>query len=348
MHYSRTGVSNAIERLALVRRTLASRHFGLRAEDGAARDLPMAACFASKPRYATFLPMRKGILLALLCAAPVWAQLQGFGKEELIRYTSKNPFGRFDDGRPKIPDEMIAALKNASSEMVFGPLRRAGFQNQWEGGWQLVHPEQKLLGRAFTAQFMPVRPDVNDVIEADAKAAGLGRNNNQRVIDQLQPGDVLVVDLFGKIEEGTFAGDNLATAIHAASGNGFIIDGAVRDLDGIYPLNFPVYVRGFHVTAIGNVMLTGINVPVRIGNATVMPGDLVLGDREGVTFIPPHVVEDVVNAARITELHDQWTKERLATGKYKASELYPSPRDPAMQKEYEAWLAQKKKELGLK
>jgi regulator of RNase E activity RraA len=292
--------------------------------------------------------MRKAMLLALLCAAPVWAQLQGFGKEDLLHYTAKNPFPRSEDGRPKIPDELIEALKNASSEMVFGPLRRAGFQNQWEGGWQLVHPEHKLVGRAFTAQFMPVRPDVNEVIEADAKAAGLGRNNNQRVIDQLKPGDVLVVDLFGKIEEGTFAGDNLATAIHAATGNGFIIDGAVRDLDGIFPLNIPVYVRGFHVTAIGNVMLTGINVPVRIGNTTVMPGDLVLGDREGVTFIPPSVVEDVVNAAKITELHDVWTKERLATGKYTASELYPSPRDPALQKEYNDWLAQKKKELGLK
>jgi regulator of RNase E activity RraA len=292
--------------------------------------------------------MRKLILLLVLCAAPTWAQLQGFSKEDLIHYTAKNPFSRFDDGRPKIPDELIEGLKNASSEMVFGPIRRAGFLNQWEGGWQIVHPEQKLIGRAFTAQFMPVRPDVNDVIEADAKAAGLGRNNNQRVIDQLQPGDVLVVDLFGKIEEGTFAGDNLATAIHAATGNGFIIDGAVRDLDGIFPLNIPVYVRGFHVSAIGNVMLTGINVPIRVGNATVMPGDLVLGDREGLTFIPPHLVEDVVNSAKITELHDQWTKDRLATGKYTASELYPSPRDPAVRKEYEAWLEGKKKELGLK
>jgi regulator of RNase E activity RraA len=113
-------------------------------------------------------------------------------------------------------------------------------------------------------------------------------------------------------------------------------------------LNIPVYVRGFHVTAIGNVMLTGINVPVRIGNATVMPGDLVLGDREGLTFIPPHVVEDVVNAAKITELHDIWTKDKLSTGKYTASELYPSPRDEALRKEYEAWLEGKKKELGLK
>ena len=167
------------------------------------------------------------------------------------------------------------------------------------------------------------------------------------MIDALQPGDVLVVDLFGKIEGGTFAGDNLATAIHAATGQGFVIDGAIRDLDGIHPLNIPIYVRGFHVSALRDVMLMGLNVPVRIGRSTVMPGDIVVGDREGVTFVPPHLVRAVVKQAKVTELHDIWTKGKLATGKYKASELYPSPQDDALKKEYAEWLAQKKRELGL-
>jgi regulator of RNase E activity RraA len=155
------------------------------------------------------------------------------------------------------------------------------------------------------------------------------------------------VDLFGKIEEGTFAGDNLAAAIHAATGNGFVIDGAVRDLDGIYPQNIPVYVRGFHVSAIGNVMLTGINVPVRIGETTVMPGDLVVGDREGLNFIPAQIVADVARTSKMTELHDVWTKEKFATGKYKSTDLYPRPRDPALIKEFEEWRNQELKKLGL-
>jgi regulator of RNase E activity RraA len=112
-------------------------------------------------------------------------------------------------------------------------------------------------------------------------------------------------------------------------------------------LNIPIYVRGFHVSAIGDVMLTGINVPVRIGETTVMPGDIVVGDREGLTFIPPHLMDSVSKASIITELHDVWTKERLATGKYKASDLYPSPRDPKMKEEYEKWLAGEKKKLGI-
>jgi regulator of RNase E activity RraA len=231
--------------------------------------------------------------------------------------------------------------------MLWGPLRGAGFELQWAGGWQIIHPEKKLVGRVFTAVFMPVRPDVNEIIEADAKEKGLGRNNNQRVIDALQPGDVLVVDMFGKVENGTFAGDNLASAIHGATGNGFVIDGGVRDLDGIYPQDFPVYVRGFHVSAIKDVMLMGMNVPIRIGGTTVMPGDVVVGDREGLTFIPPHVVKEAAERSKLTELHDIWTKGKLSTGKWKASELYPRPSDPKLIQEYEDWLAKEKKKLGI-
>jgi regulator of RNase E activity RraA len=291
--------------------------------------------------------MTKIFVVLLFASAPLWGQLQGFSKEELIKYTAKAPYERFADGRPNVPANFIEALRAASSEMLFGPLQRAGFRNQWEGGWKIVHPEIKLIGRAFTAQFMPLRPDVHDIIEADAKAAGQQGSNNQRVINMLQPGDVLVVDLFGKIEQGTFAGDNLAAAIFAATGNGFVIDGAVRDLDGIYPQNIPVYVRDFHVSAIGNVMLTGVNVPVRIGNVTVMPGDIVVGDREGLNFVPAQIVADVARASKMTELHDVWTKEKFATGRYKSTDLYPRPRDPALLAEFEQWRDQQLKELGL-
>ena len=290
--------------------------------------------------------MKKCILALLLVATPMLAQLDGFSREDLIKYTSMSPFGRLNDGRPNIPKKYIEGLKSASSEMMWGPLRNANFVNQWSGGWQIVHPEKKLIGRVVTAQFMPLRPDVHEIIEGDNNP-DKSVSNNQRVINALRPGDVLVVDLFGKIEQGTFAGDNLTASIYAATGNGFVIDGSVRDLDGIYPQNVPVYVRGFHVSALGNVMLTGINVPIRVGDTTVMPGDLVVGDREGLTFIPAHMVPEVYRRAKITELHDIWTKDKFASGKYKSSELYPRPKDPALIKEYEDWLATRKKELGI-
>ena len=101
------------------------------------------------------------------------------------------------------------------------------------------------------------------------------------------------------------------------------------------------YFRGATPTSYREVMLTGINVPVRIGAATVLPGDIVFGDREGLTFIPPHLIENILNEAEITHIHDEWTKAKLLTGKYKSSELYPSPADPVLKREYEAYLKQK-------
>jgi regulator of RNase E activity RraA len=273
------------------------------------------------------------------------AQIFTFSREQMIKYTARNPFERFPDGRPKVPDSILEKVRGLSVEEVWSVLPRQGYQNQYADGWRILHPGKKLVGRAVTAQFMPVRPDLGDLITAEGKAAGKHGGQNQWVIDMLQPGDVIVVDLFGKIENGTFVGDNLATAIYAATRTGFVIDGGIRDLEGIVPLDLAGYFRGAHPSALSGVMLTGVNIPVRIGNATVMPGDVVFGDRTGVYFIPPHLVEEVVNRAEETHIHDEWTKQKFLTGKYKSSDLYSTPRDPALRQEYEEY---KKKRLAEK
>ncbi|MFN0168302.1 MAG: RraA family protein [Bryobacteraceae bacterium] len=287
--------------------------------------------------------MMRWFVLTLLLLPSAFGQIFQFTPEQMIKFTPKNPFERFLDGRPKAPDSLLDKMKGLSCEEILGVLNGAKFINQFEGNWRLLHPGRKLIGRAVTAQFMPYRPDIAEIAEADAHAKGLGKNANQRVIDMLQPGDVLVVDLFGKIEQGTFVGDNLATAIYSATRTGFVIDGAIRDLEGIYPIEMGAYFRGVHPSAIGNVMLTAVNVPVRIGNATVLPGDVVFGDREGIFFVPPQYLEEIVKRADETHVHDEWTKAKFLTGKYKASELYPSPSDPALKKEYQEYL---KKRLG--
>jgi 4-hydroxy-4-methyl-2-oxoglutarate aldolase len=281
------------------------------------------------------------IVTLVVLFLPAQAQVFTFTREQMIKYTAQNPFDRFEDGRPKVPDALLEKAKGLSAEEIFAVLPGAKFPNQYEGNWQLLHPGRKLVGRAVTAQFMPYRPDVAEVAEARAKAKGLGPNSNQRVIDMLQLNDVVVVDLFGKIDNGTFIGDNLATAIYAATKTGFVVDGAIRDLEGIFPIEMAGYFRGVHPSPIGNVMLTGVNIPVRIGNATVMPGDLVFGDREGVYFVPPHLVEQILTKAQETHVHDEWTKMKLLTGKYRSSEIYGSPTDPALKKEYEEYLREK-------
>lgn len=276
----------------------------------------------------------KVLSIIALFAFTLEAQVFTLSRDQIIEYTAKNPFERFPDGRPKVPDALLAKFNAMSAEEVWTILDRVGYKNQYEGHWRILHPEKKLIGRAVTAQFMPFRADVNEVLDAKAKAAG-HRNGNQYVLDMLGPGDVIVVDLFGKEEGGTFVGDNLATYVYQATKAGMVIDGSIRDLEGIFPIEMGAYFRSVHPTPIDNVMLTGINVPIRIGGATVMPGDVVFGDREGVYFVPPQFVEQIVKNADELHIHDEWTQMMMKTGKYKSSEIYPSPKDPELKRQYE-------------
>ena len=295
--------------------------------------------------------MKRHVLLFalafVLAPSAASAQLFGLTKEQMIEWTAQNPFERFPDGRPKVPDTYIERARELSAEEVLAVLPGKQFRNQYEDGFQVLHPGKKLVGRAFTIQFMPVRPDLDAVVNAKAKAAGLAdRMNNQVAIDMLQPGDVLVVDLFGLKENGTIVGDNLFYYVmKATKGGGLVVDGAIRDLEGISNMDMPAYFRGSHPSAIGNVMITGINVPIRIGKATVMPGDLVFGDREGVYFIPPALVQQVVENADTIHIHDEWTRKKFDEGKYKSSEIYGTPKDPALKKEYDDYLKMRLDEL---
>jgi 4-hydroxy-4-methyl-2-oxoglutarate aldolase len=286
---------------------------------------------------------------ALVTPALARAQLFTLTKEQMIEYTAQNPFDRFPDGRPKVPDALIERAREMSAEEVWSILPGKGFRNQWADGFQVLHPDKKLVGRAFTVQFMPLRPDLDGVINAKAKANGIERMYNQIPIDMLQPGDVLVVDLFGQNEGGTIVGDNLFYYVMKATrGGGLVVDGAIRDLDGISKMDMPAYFRSAHPSALTNVVITGINVPVRIGKATVMPGDLVFGDAEGIYFIPPALVEAVVDNADIIHIHDEWTRKKFDEGKYKSTEIYGSPKDPALKKEYEEYLKKRLEEIRKK
>lgn len=288
-------------------------------------------------------------LAALSAASPARAQVFSLSKEELTEYTAQNPFERFPDGRPKVPDDLMQRARGMSAEEVWAVLPGKGFRNQYEDGFQVLHPEKKLVGRAFTVQFMPARPDVEGVATNRAKAKGAVRLNNQMALDMLQPGDVLVVDLFGKKDGGTIVGDNLFYYVNKAThGGGMVVDGSIRDLDGISENDMPAYFRAAHPSAIANVMLTAVNVPVRIGNVTVMPGDLVFGDREGVYFIPPALAKEVLDHADEVHIHDEWTRKKFDEGKYKSSEIYPSPRDEGLKKEYAEYLKKRLAELRKK
>jgi len=284
--------------------------------------------------------------MTYVAPASTRAQLLSFSKQDLVDYTAQEPFDRLPDGRPKVPNDLLERARELSSEEIWAVLEQRGFHNQYADGFQILHPGKPMVGRAFTVQFMPLRPDVDEIAKNKAKGRGIPRLTNQTAIDMLQPGDVLVVDIFGKKANGTIVGDNLFYYVmRATNGSGLVVDGSIRDLNGISEIDMPAYFRSADPTPIGNAMLTGINIPVRIGGVTVMPGDLVVGDREGVYFIPPQLVREVLDRADEIHVHDEWTKKKFDEGKYKSSEIYSTPADPKLLQEYQEYLKRRLEEI---
>lgn len=274
-------------------------------------------------------------------ATPGHGQLGLFSSEQRIAFTPEWHGDRFPDGRPQVPDAVLQRLKSVTADEAWDVLQEAGFRNQFEGGWKVLNPGERLVGRVVTAVFMPRRPDVDSVIRANGKKESRIGDENSWVIDILQPGDVLVVDLFGKIRYGTFAGDNLSTAIFTKSHNGLIVNGAVRDVTGIQQIpGFEVYVRGVDPSALENAMLTGINVPIRIGDTTIMPGDIALGDPEGITFIPPQLAQKVADDTEMDRLVDEWGHMMLREGKYTPGQI-DARWTREMIEQFNQWLAKK-------
>jgi regulator of RNase E activity RraA len=290
-----------------------------------------------------------GLAVALCFATQGFAQLGMFSKEQRLELTRAWDGERFQDGRPKVADSVLARLKTVSAEEAWGVLLGAGYRHQFEGGWKVINPGDRLVGRVVTAVFMPLRPDVNAVIDEYGKKEGrVGGGQNSWVIDTLQPNDVLVVDLFGKIEGGTFAGDNLSTSIFAKSGTGLVVDGAVRDVSGISEIKgFRCYVRDFDPSGIAEVTLMGINVPIRIGKVAVMPGDVVVSDPEGLTFIPPQLAEKVVDSAEQTHLVDDWGHRMLRERRYSPGQI-DGAWTKQMIEEFNRWAEQQGSKVRLK
>lgn len=291
-----------------------------------------------------------GILTAL-CALPALAQIGMFTKDQLLAITSEWKGERFPDGRPKVSDEVLDRLATVDAEEAWGTLRGAGYPLQFEGNFKTVNVKvggPRLVGRAVTAAFVPFRKDFNDYINASGKKEGrVGRGQNSWIIDTLVKRDVMVVDVFGKIEDGTIIGDNLGTSIMAKTGTGLVVDGAIRDVSGNQEIEgFQIYARGFHPSALHNATLAGINVPIRIGGVTVLPGDVVVSDPEGVTFIPPYLAEKVAEESERLHMVDEWGHKMLREGKYTPGEI-DTEWTPKMIEEFNAYSESKGSKVRL-
>jgi len=265
----------------------------------------------------------------------------------VMQCTPKWAGPRMEDGRPLISDDIMERMKNVSITMAWSIVRGAGYNNCYETnlGWEVIHPDKTIVGRVLTAQYMPSHPDYNRAIMKQGRAEGRIGNSNSWPIDMLKKGDVYVADCFGKVLDGTLIGDNLANAIYANSGNGVIFNAGVRDLEGIEAVEgFNAWHKGADPSFLREVMLTAINIPIRIGRAVACPGDIVLAKREGIVFIPAHLAEKVVTDSEAMTLRDMFGHQRLREGKYTPGQI-DRRWTPEIQDDFRNWLKENIDEL---
>lgn len=259
-------------------------------------------------------------------------------RDDIIQLTPLWQGDRFDDGRPRVPDDILRRMEYVTTEEAWGVCWEKGYRFQFEGNWVNLHPERILVGRAVTGVFVPHRPDLHDyLMQYGHEQEGRVGAMNSWVIQTLVKDDVIVIDLFGKIEKGTFSGGNLSTAIAARTGRGQVIYGSIRDAQQVLKINeLATFCKGIHPTGIDEVTLVGLNVPCRIGAATCMPGDVVLGTVSGVVFIPPHLAEEVVERSEQTRLREAFGFQRLREGVYTSSQM-DTQWTPEIEADFEDW-----------
>ena len=262
------------------------------------------------------------LIICLILILPGSILAQELNRDQMLWYTQEWKGERFKDGRPKVPDNILERMKAVSIEEAWGVLRNKGYHNQFAGGWEMLHPDQAMVGRALTVQYMPNRPEfAKRVMDKGHKEGRIG-NYNSWPIDMLVDGDVYVGDLWGKIKDGTLIGDNLGNSIYAKSKNGVVFDGGSRDLEGLSKIEgFNAFVRGWDPSFLQEAMLMGINVPIQIGEVAVFPGDIVLAKKEGIVFIPSHLAEEVLINAEFIALRDKFGHMRLREGTYTPGQI---------------------------
>lgn len=279
-----------------------------------------------KPVNQTNKPMTKKLLtVLLLCSAmavTTRAQNVTLNPDQIKALTSDWTGERSADGRPHVSDALLERLKKISIEEIWGVLRGKGFQNQFEGEWMMIHPDSAMSGRAVTAQYLPLRPDYNKVLTDKGKAEGRIGPTNSWPIDVLKNGDIYVADSYNKLVDGTLIGDNLGNSIYAKSKRGVVFYGSVRDMEGLEEIQgFNGWIKGVDPSYLQQTMLAGINVPIRIGRATVLPGDVVVAKKEGTVFIPAYLAEEVAITSEFIGLRDEFGHLRLRQGKYTPGQI---------------------------
>jgi 4-hydroxy-4-methyl-2-oxoglutarate aldolase len=295
-------------------------------------------------------PMKRNIVIlslsaALLAPTSVIGQSAAVDpvvapRDKVVYLTSEWQGERLPDGRPRVPDALLERLKNIKVEDAWQLLNGMGYRNQFEGGWRAIHEDRPIAGRALTAVYMPLRPNIQQRMLQEGHAVGHIGAMNSWPIDMLQNGDIYIADNFGKVAQGTLIGDKLGNSIFARTNTGVVFDGALRDVESLARIDgFNAFTRDWHPSFLEESMLMGINVPIRIGRITVLPGDAILAKRIGVVVIPAHLVEEVVTTAEIVTLRDEFVHERVRARVYTPGQV-DARWTPEIEADFLGWLQQ--------
>ncbi len=285
----------------------------------------------------------------LLSVASAWAQHVGAPSEYVKALTARWKGERFADGRPKVPDIILERLQQCTLEQVWGYMDRRGYRNQVEENWIILKPGERMVGRVVTAQFMPFRPDLDTLVRETGKTEGRSQKGGINIwpIDVLTTGDVYVADGYGKVKDGTLIGSSLGNAIYGKTGKGVIFYGSVRDMEELRDTKgFNAWVKGHHPSYIKDMTPTAINAPVRIGEVTVLPGDVVFANEYGVAFIPAHLVEGLVKNAELVGLRDEFERVLLQQNKYPGGEIHGTWSEK-IKGEFRTWVGKYPRKLAV-
>jgi len=295
--------------------------------------------------------IKRSITLTALVLFTLFAKAQSIGAspEYVKALTSKWTGERFPDGRPKVPDIILEHLQDATLEQIWGFLGNKGFRNQVEKDWIILKPGETMVGRVVTAQFMPSRPDLDTLIRATGKAEGRSQKGGINIwpIDILTKGDIYVADGFGKVKDGTLIGSSLGNAIYGKTGKGVVFYGSIRDMQELKDTKgFNAWVKGHDPSYIKDMTPTSINAPIRIGQVTVFPGDVMFANDYGVVFIPAYLAEELVKNSELVGLRDEFERYMLQLGKYPSGQVHGDWSD-TIKNEYRAWIAKYPKKLAV-
>ncbi|WP_082847101.1 fumarylacetoacetate hydrolase family protein [Agromyces sp. NDB4Y10] len=207
----------------------------------------------------------------------------------------------------ELTDELRAQLSSAAVATLSVALRKRGYHDVFIEGVFANHPGDRIVGRARTLRFIPARPDL-------FAEHGGGYNAQKRAFDTVGAGEVLVVDARGERGTGT-VGDVLALRAKVRGAAGIVTDGGVRDFDAVAEIGIPVFSQGPHPSVLGRRHVPWeTDVTIACGGAAVQPGDVIVGDGDGVIVIPPHLAAEVAAEAAEQDAADAWVAERVAEG----------------------------------